>query len=176
MKKQDCFYLGTIVSKYSFKGELLLYLDVDAPEEYEELESIFVEIRQKLIPFFIESSQFHKSHLLRIKLEDVDLEIDADELIKKEVFLPLNQLPELSGDEFYFHEVIGFTTSDLKYGEIGEITAINDQSSQAFFLIDHQEVVIPVPVIDEFIHELDKKAKHITFDLPEGLITMNLPE
>ena len=174
MKKQDCFYLGTIISKYSYRGELLLYLDVDSPEEYEELESIFVEIRQKLIPFFIERSQFHKSHLLRIKLEDVDLEIDADELIKKEVYLPLTELPELPDDEFYFHEVLGFTTSELNYGEIGEVVAINDQSSQAFFMINHNNTTIPIPVIDEFIHKLDKKAKHITFDLPEGLITMNL--
>jgi len=175
MDKQDCFYLGTITSKYSFKGELLIYLDVDHPEEYTNLESIFVEIQQKLIPFFIEKSQFHKSQLLRVKLEDVDQEIDADELIKKGVYLPLNQLPKLPDDEFYFHEVIDFTTSDVNFGHIGKIKAINDQSSQAFFLVEHKDQIIPIPIVKKFIDKLDKEGKHISFNLPDGLIAMNLP-
>ena len=176
MNKQDCFYLGKITSKYSFKGELLIHLDVDNPKEYTNLESVFVEVQQKLIPFFIQKSQLHKSHLLRVKLEDVDQEIDADELIKKGVYLPLNQLPELSDEEFYFHQVIGYSTSDLQYGTIGDIKAVNDQSSQAFFLIEHNNSTIPVPIIKKFIHKIDKDNQHITFDLPEGLIAMNLPD
>lgn len=174
MVKEDCFYLGTITSKYSFKGELLIHLDVDEPEEYEKMESIFVEIGQKLIPFFIENSHLHKSHLLRVKFEDIDGEMDADELIKKDIYLPLTQLPELADDEFYFHEVIGFTTSDKNYGKIGEIQAINDKSPQAYFIIESGKKTIPVPIIKQFIERIDKNNRHITFDLPEGLITMNL--
>ena len=175
MKKEDCFYLGTITSKYSFKGELLIHLDVDEPEAYKNMESVFVEIRQKLIPFFIESCQLHKSHLLRVKFEDIDEEVDADELIKKEIYLPLSQLPQLPEDEFYFHEVIGFTTSDKDHGKIGEIKAINDSSPQAYFIIETgKDKTIPIPIIKDFIEKIDKENKHISFDLPEGLVSMNL--
>ena len=78
MTKDDCFFLGKIVKKYSFKGELLIKLDTDEPNLYENLDAIFIDLRGNFIPFFVESSQLHKSELLRVKFEDVDTEADAE--------------------------------------------------------------------------------------------------
>jgi len=61
MNKVDCFYLGTITSKYGFKGELLIFLDVDEPAEYERMESMYVEFGQKLIPFLLQVVNFTKA-------------------------------------------------------------------------------------------------------------------
>lgn len=74
MQKEDCFYLGKIVKRYSFKGELLAKLDTDDPKTYTKMESVFVEINKKLIPFFIKRCSLHKSTLLRIKFEGVEHE------------------------------------------------------------------------------------------------------
>ena len=108
MKKEECFYLGKIVKKYSFKGELLAKLDTDQPQLYENIEALFLDINNRLIPYFVMTSRLHKSNLLRLKLEDVNTESDADELLRKEVYLPLDLLPKLDGKAFYYHEVIEF--------------------------------------------------------------------
>jgi len=176
MQKEDCFYLGKIVKKYSFKGEVLAKLDTDQPEIYEHLDAIFLELRNNLVPFFVESSQLHKSELLRIKFEDVDTEPDADAIMKSHLYLPLNLLPKLEGDKFYFHEVIGFLIEDKNFGEVGIIKNINDSTAQSLFEIDRDGIEILIPMNDEFILKVDRDNKTILVETPEGLIDLYLEE
>ena len=174
MDKKDCFFVGKIVKKYSFKGELLVKLDTDEPEMFEDMESVFVELRNNLVPFFIESSQLHKSELLRVKFEDVDTEQDADSLLKCGLYLPLEFLPQLDDDKFYFHEIIGFTVEDVNFGQVGTVKSINDSTAQALFEIDRDGIEILIPMNDAFIKKVHKKKKLIIVDTPEGLIDLYL--
>ena len=176
MKKEDCFYLGKIVKKYSFKGELLAKLDTDEPDLYDSLDAVFIDLRGNLVPFFIEACQLHKSDLLRLKLEDVNSEADADALMKTELYLPLDLLPKLEGDKFYFHEVIGFSVKDKNFGDVGILKGINDSTSQALFEIDRDGIEILIPMNDHFIDRVDRKNKTIIVDTPEGLIDLYLTE
>ncbi|SFJ56984.1 ribosome maturation factor RimM [Myroides guanonis] len=174
MHKDDCFYLGKIAKKFSFKGEVLAYLDTDEPELYENLESVFVESNGHLIPFFIVDAYLHKNDFLRIKFEDIDSEEEADRILGSELYLPLEMLPKLEGDQFYFHEVIGFEVEDLHKGSIGQLKAINDSAAQALFIIDYNGIEILVPMIDDFIHQVDRTNKKLILDTPEGLIDLYL--
>ena len=174
MTKEDCFYLGKIVKKYSFKGELLAKLDTDEPELYDTLDAIFIDLKGHLVPFFVENSQLHKSNLLRLKLEDVSNESDAEALLKCALYLPLDLLPPLKGNKFYFHEVIGFTIRDISFGEVGLITSVNDSTAQALFVVDRNGTELLIPMNDTFISEVIRDEKTIVMDLPEGLIDLYL--
>lgn len=174
MRKEDCFYLGKIAKKFSFKGEVLIYLDTDEPELYEDMESVFVEFNKNLVPFFIENSNLHKGDFLRVKFEDIDTEADADEIMGCEIYLPLNMLPKLEGNKFYFHEVIGFEIEDQRLGVFGKIVSINDTSAQPLFEVLNGTVEILVPMIDQFLVKIDRENKKVMMDLPEGLVEMYL--
>ena len=174
MTTKDCFYLGKIVKKYSFKGELLAKLDTDEPNIYENLDTIFIDVNGTLIPFFIEKSQLHKSDLLRLKFEDVSCEADADALLKSDLYLPLDLLPKLQGNKFYFHEVINFQLIDENFGPVGNVKGVNDTTAQALFEVDRDGIVILIPVNDDFIIKLDKINKTIIVNTPPGLIELYL--
>ena len=174
MRKEDCFYLGKISKKFSFKGEVLIYLDTDEPELYENMESVFVEINKNLIPFFIENSSLHKNDFLRVSFEEVKNEQDADAIINKEVFLPLSSLPKLSGNKFYYHEVVGFEIEDKRVGVFGIIQSINDSAAQPLFEVLNGNVEILIPMIDQFLVKIDRQNKKVIMDLPVGLVEMYL--
>ena len=174
MQKEDCFYLGKIVKKYSFKGELLVKLDTDNPSIYTKMESVFIDKNKNLIPFFIERSSLHKSTLLRVKFEDIDSEEDADKLLKSELYLPLEFLPQLTGNKFYYHEIFGFEAEDLSFGLVGIVKGVNDTTNQAILEIDRNGSEILIPLIDDFIKSVDREQKKIILAVPEGLIDIYL--
>ncbi|WP_297692791.1 ribosome maturation factor RimM [uncultured Eudoraea sp.] len=174
MQKEDCFYLGKIVSKHSFKGEVLVKLDTDEPEIYENMESVFVSLGNNLVPFFIEKCYLHKSNLLRIRFEDISSEADADRIIGSHLYLPLEFLPKLSGNKFYYHEIIGFDMIDSQHGNIGIITGVNDSVSQALFEVQKDDKELLIPVADNIIDKVDRDNKTLYVTTPEGLVDLYL--
>ena len=174
MQKEDCFFVGKVVKKYSFKGELLIKLDTDDPELFLEMESVFVEQHKTLIPFFIQRSQLHKSSLLRVQFEDIHDEASANALLGTELFLPLDFLPPLEGNKFYYHEIIGFKVSDTRFGDVGVLVGVNDKTAQHLFVIEKQGKEILIPINDLFIKQVDRENKMLRLDVPKGLIELYL--
>lgn len=174
MRKEDCFYLGKIVRKHSFRGGVVAKLDTDEPELYKNLESVFVALGDDLVPFFIEESLLQKGNQLRISFEDVDSEEDADAILGSELYLPIEFLPKLTGNKFYFHEIINFEIEDVNHGYVGIITGVNDSSAQALFEINANGIEMFIPMIDDFIKKVDRENRKIIVEAPEGLIDLYL--
>ena len=124
--------------------------------------------------FFIENSNLHKNDFLRVRFEYVPNEEEADALLGNAVYLPLKMLPKLTGNKFYYHEVIGFEVEDQRLGIVGKIQSINDSSAQPLFEVLNGEIEILIPMIDLFLVKIDRENKKVIMNLPEGLIEMYL--
>jgi 16S rRNA processing protein RimM len=172
MLKKNCFFLGTVVAKYSFKGEVLIKLDTDDPSAYQSLQSLLIEQEMGLVPYFVERAKLHKTQLLRTSIEDVKNEIEADKLIGKAVYLPLNQLPKLDDDKFYYHEIVGFEVIESSRGVVGKITDVNDTSSQVLLEVDHKQKTVLIPLVDDLLQKVDKKNKKLHISIPDGLLDL----
>ena len=175
MRKEDCFYLGKVVSKYSYKGEVLVKIDTDEPEIYENMESVLIAMKGgNLVPFFIDRCRLHKSQLLRIDFEDVKDEPSADRIMGHELYLPLAMLPKLEGDKFYYHEIVGFQVEDAEHGNIGIITGVNDTTSQAIFEVEKDGKQILIPMTDDIFAGLNREMKIVNVTTPDGLVALYL--
>lgn len=173
MRKEDCYFLGKITRRHGLAGNVILKLDTDQPELYNKLESIFVEINGLLVPFFIEKTSWSKLDALNLAFKNSS-EALVDQSLNKDVYLPLTSLPKLTGNQFYYHEIVGFEIIDQNENNCGVIRSVNDQTAQNYFVtnLDGKEVV--VPIIKDWILEVDRDERTIKMNLPEGLIDVFL--
>ena len=174
MKKTDCYQLGYIAKLHGFKGEVSLFLDVTDPEEYQKLDSMLIEINGNLTPFFVTSYQLKNRNFASVKLEGVDSENDAKALLRKSVYLPLSTLPELSGKQFYDHEVVGFELLDLTHGPVGTIVQIIDLPVNPLIQVDANGKEVLIPFVENLVQEVDRVNKKLTVKTPEGLLAIYL--
>ena len=158
---KDYYYLGKITKKYSFKGEVLLKIDTDQPGYYKKIKSLFIYKKDKLNLHKIDVIRFHKDKVLRIKFHDINSELEANSIVNCEIYLPLNSLPVLKGNKFYYHDVINYLIIDEDFGEIGKIISIKENISQDLFVIDHNKNEVLIPIHDEFIINVDRDKKQI---------------
>jgi 16S rRNA processing protein RimM len=174
MKKENCFNLGKITRLFGTKGELTLLLDVDDPNDYAKLDFFYVDIEGDLVPYFVEKLTFRNNSTAIIKLIDNNDPQAVEKLINLMVYLPLDKLPKLKDDQFYFHEIIGYRVIDDTVGDIGFVKDVLELPMQELLQINKDGKEILIPVADELIERVDRENKILYISAPEGLIDIYL--
>ena len=170
MKVDDCYQLGEVIKTHGLKGEVSILLDVDFPEDYRNLESVFLQQGGKLIPFFIESIQLNHQKAL-VKFEDTDSIESATALIKSQLYLPLTQLPQLPEDGYYFHDLVSCEVYENKVS-LGTVKEVIDLSGNQLLSVINGKQEILIPMKDEIMKKVDLRTKRIEVELPDGLLDL----
>ncbi len=173
MKKEDCYFLGKLTRRHGLHGNVFLKLDTDQPEMYNKLDAIFVDINGLLVPFFVAKQSWSKGETLIVSFKNSSESL-VDQVVGKDVYLPLSGLPELTGNKFYYHEVVGFEIREDDGKTCGIIQTINDQTGQHYFVLDLAGKQIVIPIIRDWILELNREEKFLRMSLPEGLMDVFL--
>ncbi|HSF52899.1 MAG TPA: ribosome maturation factor RimM [Algoriphagus sp.] len=176
MNKDQCFQIGRIAKVHGLRGEVNVVLDVDYPEDYEGLEHLFIEQKGRLVPFFLEHFVIQPGGRALAKFEELDTIEQVESLVGAEAYLPLTELPQLENDQYYFHELIGFEVEDENLGLIGPIQIIYDLETQDLLGVTHQGKEVLIPIQDGIITKVDKAAKKVYCQLPEGLLDIYLED
>ncbi len=174
MKKADCFHLGYVAKLHGFKGEVSLFLDVTNPSDYESLDAVFIDINEQLTPFFIESLRLNNKGFAIVRFEGVNDEQAAKRIVRKDLYLPEQILPKLSGTNFYDHEVIGFKVVDVNHGDIGVLRQVIDLKTNPLLQVMKDEKEILVPLIEGLVQKVDRENQELHIQAPDGLVELYL--
>ena len=177
MTKDDCYQLGHITKTHGVNGEMVFFLDVDDPGLYEDLDSVLIEVKGELIPYFIESIAIVKGSRAIVALEGVETIEQAERFIKANLFLPLENLDPIDDNtRFYFHEIVGYQLVDSNLGMLGTVATVYSMDTQDLIAMEYQGHEVLVPINSDIVHTIDREKKQLQVTLPEGLLEVYLSE
>ena len=165
MKKPDLQYLGEFIKLFSFKGELIFYSELKSVF-IENLDSLFVNFNESYVPFQIIKVKSHKKNNYRTRLQNVNSESEAKRLLKKDIYV---ERIENSDNSDYL--VDNFKVyNDNKY--IGVVISTINKTEQSIMEVKMSDKVVLIPLVDQFIVEINDEELKIDMDLPEGLLDL----
>jgi len=164
--------LGKISRVNGYDGSVTIRLEKIFINDIPEMESVFIETDGRPVPFFISSTDYNGSDILKVKFEGYESGDKAGEFTGCRIFLT-------SGDENKTHSgpsrgIEGFKVFLTGSEFIGTISGIIENPGQDLInILSPGNKEILVPFHDDFIISVDRKKKIIRLSLPEGLIDLN---
>lgn len=169
MNLNELYKAGFIMRPHGLKGEVTISLDADAPVEWETLESVFVENKGKIIPYFIESVSVRGDKAF-VKFEDVNSPEGAAALKGNSLYLPKTSRPKPARGDFYNEELIDFEVIDEELGLLGTVQTIEQAGPNRFIVLSHKMKEVMIPVNGPFIKSINRTKKTVSVSLPEGFL------
>ena len=175
IEKKELIEIGKFQKTHALKGELNAVLNID-PEYVEEGNPLIIETDGIPVPFYAESIRPKGASSYLIKLEGVDSVEEADELVNNLIFAPRKDVEDYMGEELLLGDDLeGYRVVDKDLGEIGVLESIDSSTENELFVVrtpDDEEVYIPI--VDDFIVDIDQENGIINTSLPEGLVDLNV--
>jgi len=164
--------LGRIIKTSGYEGAVNLKLERNFFENIPQLESVFVEIDERPVPFFIYEYEYSGTDILKLKFTDYDTVDKVSEFKGCRVFL--TSVCDISHTNEDFEEMTGYkvyTDDNILLGHIREIIQNPGQLLLNITSIENREILIPLH--EDFIVLLDDEAQKLVLKIPEGLTEIN---
>ncbi len=165
----DLKEVGYFSKTHGIKGHLVLKSEREF--YFEDVNALFVELSGNKAPYFISDIKETNTGIT-VLLEDVDAIEKAKLLVGKKVFVDSQYLSE----EEEIENLVGYELIDAAFGSLGEILEVNDSGPQVLVSINYKEKEVILPLVEDFIENINHVSKKIKFKAPEGLINLYLNE
>ncbi len=162
IRREDFREAGTLAKVHGTKGELRFLPDYQLTLK----EWVFLSIKGKPVPFFIESVKGSDDAPI-IKLRYIEDTFQAEKFVGKTVLLPGKAKRKSIAFE---EELNGFTIYDACEKPLGKIIRLLEMPQQVLAEIQYNNQLVLIPIVEDWITSFDKRKKRIDMDLPDGLL------
>ncbi len=171
---------GRVGGLFGNTGELSLILYDPFPRDPDKEGPVFVEIDGLWVPLFFERFARRGVRGATAVFADIDTAARASELVGREFYMSKgrgkgrgrNEGYDGDTDELYWDGLVGWE-AEVGEGRTGRITAFHDSEMNPLIEITIDGVAELIPAQEDFIIEVDEKARRMVWDLPEGLLGLN---
>ena len=164
---------GKITRVNGYDGSVTIKLEQSFYDNIPDLESVFIEINGKPVPFFIASSYYSGRDNLKLLLDGYETYEKVSEFVGCRIFL----VSPMDGIIEQVENIIDFTgfkvlhDNGILIGSVSEI--IKTPGHDLLKVITGKGKEVLIPWHDDFITSLEPENKEIFVVLPEGLSDIN---
>jgi 16S rRNA processing protein RimM len=158
--------VGEVVAPFGIAGEVKVRIESDFPDRFERLKEVCLRPRigePKL--FAVERSRLHKRHAL-LKLRGIATIAEADLWRGAWVQVRRADAVPLPSDSFYVSDLVGMEVVTAKGRALGRVDAVLNYPAQDLLQIGD----VLIPMVREFIREVDTARHTIVVSPPDGLL------
>jgi len=169
---EDFVPLGRITKAHSIRGEIKVFPFSGSPETMLHYSELLLVSKDCATPttYRIERARVQKNAVL-LRLEGCNDRNAAEDLVRSQVYVHKDALPEPDPDEFYLRDLEGKLLKTTEGQAVGRITGFLANSAQDLLCVQGDEEEYLIPLIPEFLHAVDEDE--VTVSLPPGLLEIN---
>jgi len=163
--------LGKITRIHGYDGSVTIRLGRNFSEKIPEMESVFIEIDGRLVPFFVAYSEQSDDITLRMQFAGYESDIKMKEFVGCNTFLTNEVIISKSDDN---HDLINFKVYSGEKELMGSVTEIIEHPGHFLLNIKTpkgRELLLPLH--EDLILNIDRKRKIIEMIIPEGIAEIN---
>lgn len=169
--KDKVFPIGQVIKPHGIHGDMSYDIKGDVLDN-EDVPFLIFELDGIMVPFAVESHRYKSKSTGSLKLEGVTSEIEAKQFSGLTIYIQEQFLEVVEDTAIELDYFVGFMLVDVEQGEIGVIQEVDQTTENALFVIPQEEDELLIPVVEEYIQEIDHQQKIITVLLPEGLLNL----
>ncbi len=160
--------VGWIKDAHGLKGEVYIRLFAKTADWLEKGLTLHLETEQGFESYLVIKAKPFKDGLI-VAFEGLNNRNQSEALKKAGVYIPGDLLKSEPGERLYLNELMSFTVFD--HGQIvGVIVNFSSNGPQDLLEVKRpNNSIVLIPLIDEFIEEIDVDGQKIAMKLPEGL-------
>lgn len=162
--------VGRVLRPHGLRGEVIVEVMSDVSGRFAPGSEL--DLRRadgRVTTLRIESSRPHGQGA-RVLFAGCQSREDAEALRGGELEVALASVPEAPEGAFWQHELLGARCHDRRSGDLGRIEELVDQGGGLLLRVVGERGELMVPFAAPFVGELDRSARRLEVDLPEGLI------
>jgi 16S rRNA processing protein RimM len=164
--------LGRITKVSGYEGAVTIKLEKYFSEDLLDMESVFLVVEGKPVPFFISDSEYTGADILKLKFNGYNSVEKVSEFVGCSVFFTVAIPVENKIEDIKLF--IGFNVLNPENISIGTIQEVVPNRGQWLLIVisaSNKEILIPLH--EHFIVKIDKNNKQLIMDIPDGLTEIN---
>ena len=163
--------LGHLTKTKGFEGAVTVKLEKVFIENIPQMESVFLEVEGRLVPFFIAFAEYSGAGAIKLKFEGYDSIEKINEFTGSRVFLTtkISDINQANTQDLNGYDVL--IEGDKLLGTITEVIPNPGQWLLSILSINNK--IILIPFHEHFIVSIDNPRRIIVMDIPDGLLEIN---